>query len=95
MNIVPVNLNGNRVRVYNDHQMEAMLNDAFRYAENSPIMGRNVLVEVFYNMLQSAQQALYEGCTTHSELSAAMRLLSIKFEHNISNRYFNDVVHVM
>ena len=45
-------------------------------------------------MLESAQQPLYEGCTTYSDLSAAMRLLSIKFEHNTSNQCFNDV-HLM
>ena len=52
-------------------------------------------VEAFYNMLESAQQPLYDGCTTHSELSATMRLLSIKSEHNISNQCFNDDVHLM
>ena len=93
VNIDPLNLDGNEVGWYIDHQMEIMLNDAFRYEENSPIMGRNVQTDAFYNMMQSAQQALYEGCTTHNELSAIMSLLSIKSEHNISNQCFNDVVH--
>ena len=61
--------------------MKAMLNDAFRYEENSPMTRCNVQAESFYNMLQSTQQPLYEGCTTHGELSVTMSLLSIKFKH--------------
>ena len=73
--------------------METMASDAFRYENDTPLTGRNVKVEAFHNMLELAQQALYEACTTHSELFAAMRLLSIKYEHNMSNQCFNDVVH--
>ena len=80
---------------YNDHHMKTMLSNIFRRDNDTPVSGRNVQAKTFYNMLESAQQSLYEGCTTHSKLSAAMRLLSIKSEHNMSNRCFNDVVHLM
>uniref|UniRef100_A0A7C9DL29 Transposase-associated domain-containing protein n=1 Tax=Opuntia streptacantha TaxID=393608 RepID=A0A7C9DL29_OPUST len=80
---------------YTHHHMETMVNDVFGWDNDTPVSGRNVQAENFYNMLESAQQPLFEGCSTHSELSAAMRLLSIKSEHNISNRCFNDVVHLM
>jgi len=75
--------------------METMLNDVI--GSNVVNMGEapNASAEAFYNMLQSAQQPLYEGCTSHSELSAAMRLLSIKSTHNMSQRCFNDIVHMM
>jgi len=39
--------------------------------------------EPFYNMVQAAQQPLCDGCSTHSELSAAVRLLSIKSDYNM------------
>jgi len=93
MNSVDHNHVGTEVGGYDDHHMKTMLNDAFRYEENNPVIGCNVHTEAFYNMLQSTQQPLYEGCTTHGELSTAIRLLSIKSEHNMSNQCFNDVVH--
>ena len=50
---------------------------------------------LFYKLLEATQQPLYEDCNNHSELSAAMRLLSIKSEHNMSNHCFDDVLHLM
>jgi len=78
LNIVDHTFYENEGGEYNDHHMETMLSDAFRYENDTPVAGRNVQAEAFYNMLESAQQLLYEGCTTHSELSATMRLLNIK-----------------
>jgi len=80
---------------YNHHHLETMLTDVFRWDNDTLVSGCNVEAETFYNMLESAQQPLYEGCSTHSELSTAMRLLSVKSEHNMSNCCFNDVVHLM
>ena len=72
-----------------------MLNDVM--GSNVGNMGEapNASVEAFYIMFQSAQQPLHKGCTTHSELFAAMRLLSIKSTHNMSQRCFNNVAHMM
>ena len=94
-NIQQNNVDNVDVVGYNYQQMETMLGDAFRCDNETPVPGRNVQAETFYKMLESSQQPLFEGCSTHSELSAAMRLLSIKSEHNMSNRCFNDVVHLM
>jgi len=51
--------------------------------------------EPFYNMVQAAQQPLYDCCSTHSELSVAMKLLSIKSDYNMPQNYFNEIVHLM
>jgi len=79
---------------YNYHHMETRLSDVFRCDNDTPVSGCNVQAKAFYNMLESAKQPLYEGCTTHNELSTAMRLLSIKSEH-MSNQCFNDIVHLI
>ena len=76
---------------YNDHHLDVMLNNAFRYEESTVVDGPNVNATSFYIMLEATQQLLYEGCSTYSELSTAMRLLSIKSEHNMSNRCFDDI----
>jgi len=52
-----------KVEVTNDHRMEVMLNEAFRYEENNIMDGSNVNAEVLYNMIQATQQPLYEGCS--------------------------------
>ena len=70
---------------YNHHHMDTIVNDALRSDESNVVQGPNVNAQSFYNLLQATQQPLYEVCSNHSELSAAMRLLSIKSEHNMSN----------
>ena len=42
MKIVDHNHDENEVGGYNDHHMQTMLNDAFRYEENSLVNGCNV-----------------------------------------------------
>jgi len=51
--------------------------------------------EPFYNMVQGAQQPLYDSCSIHSELSAAVRLLSIKSDYNMPQNCFNKIVQLM
>ncbi|RDY00010.1 hypothetical protein CR513_16860, partial [Mucuna pruriens] len=46
-------------------------------------------------MLNSAQQPLWPGCKTTSELSAAITMLSLKSKHNMSQACFNDVMKFM
>ncbi|XP_038698945.1 uncharacterized protein LOC119996398 [Tripterygium wilfordii] len=52
-------------------------------------------VQGFFDMLSAAQAPLWDGCKSHSELSAAMRLLSIKADYNMPQGCFDDVVHLM
>ena len=72
-----------------------MLNDAFRSDDINVDTRMNANAEAFYTMLHLAQQPFYEGSHAHTELSAAIRLLSIKSEHNMSNHCFDDVLHLM
>ena len=44
----------------------------------------NVDTQQFYQMLATSKTPLWEGCEGHSELSATVRLLSIKAEYNMS-----------
>jgi len=75
--------------------MDAMVNDVLRCEDSNVVRGPNVNARSFYNLLQSTQQPLYEGCSNHNEWFAAVRLLSIKSEHNMLNRYFDEVLHLM
>ena len=49
----------------------------------------------FYDLLHSVQKPLWPGCTDHSELSVAVRLLSIKSEGNILQRSFDQIAGLM
>ncbi len=44
-----------------------------------------------YDMLHAAEQELWHG-STHSQLSAISRMLSIKSKHNFSERCYDDIV---
>ena len=71
------NVNNDYSESYID-RMEDMVDDAIIANQNVREEGSSTCRESFYNMVQAAQQPLYDGCSTHSELSAAVRLLSIK-----------------
>ena len=72
------------IHVNNDYsesyidRMEDMIDDAIITNQNIREEGSSTCREPFYNMVQAIQQPLYDGCSTHSELYAAVRLLSIK-----------------
>ena len=51
----------------------------------------SICLEPLYNMVQATQQSLYDGYTTHNEVYV-VRLLSIEFDYNMSQNYFNKVV---
>jgi hypothetical protein len=51
--------------------------------------------KVFYDLLESAQRPLWDGCDTHSKLSMAVKMLSIKVEGNISQQSFDEILQVM
>lgn len=59
--------------------------------EESP----NIDDQEFYDLLHAAQKPLWPGCKNHTELSVAVRLLTIKSEGNISQRSFNQIVALM
>lgn len=55
----------------------------------------NVDAQKFYDLLHAAQKPMWPGCNDHTELSLAVRLLTIKSEGNISQRSFNQTVALM
>ncbi|KAL1371645.1 hypothetical protein AAHE18_01G148200 [Arachis hypogaea] len=55
----------------------------------------NAETKKFYDLLQSAQRPLFEGCVSHSELSMAVKMLSIKAKGNISQQIFDNFMKVM
>ncbi|XP_016195660.1 uncharacterized protein LOC107636683 [Arachis ipaensis] len=61
------------------------------YMEKPP----NAEAKKFYDLLQSAQRPLFEGCVGHSELSMAVKMLSIKAKGNVSQQIFDDFVKAM
>ena len=44
----------------------------------------NPEAQKFFDMLAIAQAPLWEGCEHHSELSASLAYLSLKFDYNMS-----------
>jgi len=68
--------------------MEYTAGDAIMENQNIREEESSTCQEPFYNIVQAAQQPLYDDCSTHSELSAAVRLLSIKCDYNIPQNYF-------
>ena len=72
-----------------------MVDDAIMANQNVREEESSTYREPFYNMVQAAQQPLYDSCsttTTHSEVSAAVRLLSIKSDYNMPDNCFNEIV---
>jgi len=55
------NRDENEVGCYNDHHMETMLNETFRYEENSHVPGRNANAEAFYNMMHRHNKLCMKG----------------------------------
>jgi len=72
-----------------------MVDDAIIANQNVREKVSSTYQEPFYNMVQVAQQPLYDSCSTHSELYVAVRLLNIKFDYNMPQNYFNEAVQLM
>jgi len=72
-----------------------MVDDAMLANQNVRKEGSSTCREPFYNMVQPAQQPLYDNCSTHSELFTAVRLLNIKSNYNIPQNCFNTIIQLM
>ena len=74
----------------NINQYETLVFDAFgpevaaSYQYAIP-QAPNLEAQKFYDLLESFNQPLWEGCNRHSELSAAISLITTKAENNMSN----------
>ena len=62
-----------------------------RNVEEPPNMG----AATFFELLNSAQQPLWPGCENHSELSTALRMLSLKCDYNMAHGCFDEMAQLM
>ncbi|XP_074352606.1 uncharacterized protein LOC141691745 [Apium graveolens] len=79
------NVSGENINpMYNMVMDAACPNSDLPHSEERP----NSEAQKIYNMLQSSERELYDGCET-SQLSAIARMLSLKSEHNWSEACYN------
>ncbi|XP_039123357.1 uncharacterized protein LOC120259972 [Dioscorea cayenensis subsp. rotundata] len=64
------------------------------YDENEEEMP-NPTTQKLYDMLDTAEEPLWSGCESHTQLSAVARLLTIKSEFHISERCYDAVLQFM
>ena len=69
-----------------------MIGDAILAHQNVRDKESSTCEEQFYNMVQAAQQPLYDCYSTHSEFSTAVRLWSIKYDYSMSQNCLNEIV---
>jgi len=55
----------------------------------------NPSAQHFYDKLNAAQRPLWPGCNNHTELSLALRMMSIKSDYNMSQSCFDEVAQLM
>ena len=49
----------------------------------------NEAAQKFFDLLKAAERPIWEGCSTHTELSLAVRMLSLKTQYNIPRECFD------
>ena len=52
----------------------------------------NLNAQKFYDMLNAVDEKVWDGCTTHSQMSEVARLLHMKSEHHFSERCYDDFI---
>jgi len=65
--------------------------------DDSPSMDEipNIEAQKFYELLDAAQKLLWPGCNNHTELSFAIRFLTIKSKGNMSQRSCDQTLALM
>ena len=79
-----------------NYRIDDMVQDAFGVHSNFDFANQgeeapNVECKIFFEQLESASRPLYEG-SPHSQLSIAVRLLSIKSDWNVSQGAMDSVI---
>lgn len=75
------NHNEGYVEMVNDY----MVHEGMTWEEQTP----NPSAQGFYDMLQAADEPLWDGCPNYSKLGAATRLLHWKAQHNVPEATYN------
>ena len=55
----------------------------------------NLNAKNFYDLLNTVYEKLWDGCTTHSQMSAVARLLHMKSEHHFLERCYDDFIRLL
>ena len=55
----------------------------------------NMEAQKFYDMLNATQCPLWMGCKSHTKLSIILRMMSIKFDYNTSQCYFDKIMKLL
>ncbi|XP_057775147.1 uncharacterized protein LOC130994128 [Salvia miltiorrhiza] len=55
----------------------------------------NPAAQHLYDMLKASDRELWPGCKTHTQLSLVARLMSLKFENNMSERCFDQILELI
>ena len=74
---------------------KAMVNDVMITNEVSDNEQPNAEALEFYNMLQAVQRPLWDGCSNQTELSNAVKLMSIKSDYNMPQNCLNEVMQLV
>ena len=54
----------------------------------------NIQTQQLYNLIDAANEPLWPGCDTMTQLSAMTRLLTVKSDHRLSERAYDDILHI-
>ncbi|CAH9124646.1 unnamed protein product [Cuscuta epithymum] len=79
-----------------DDMYETMIYDNFGLNQEPSYLNRDIegphdSAKQFYELLDSAQQPLWSGCTADTELSFTLKMMSIKSSYNIAQKAMDEI----
>ena len=76
-------------------RLQTMADDIMGVHQENEYEPPNPSAQRFYDKLNAAQRPLWPGCNNHTELSLALRMMSIKYDYNMSQSCFDEVAKLM
>ena len=76
-------------------RLQTMVDDIMGVHQENEYEPPNPSAQRFYDKLNAAQRPLWPGCNNHTELSLALRMMSIKSDYNMSQSCFDEVAQLM
>jgi len=76
-------------------RLQNMVDDIMVVCQENEYEPLNPTTQRFYEKLNTAQRPLWPGCNNHTELSLALRMMSIKSDYNMSQSCFNEIAQLM
>ncbi|PKA55722.1 hypothetical protein AXF42_Ash012014 [Apostasia shenzhenica] len=74
---------------------ESMRLQQFNVPSNDVHEQPNQEAKKIYNLLQAADEPLWEGCTLHTRISATAQMLNLKSETKMSNQVFDRMISII